>query len=183
MTGDQRPGGGTPEPEPHEPEHSEPEHEPEQPEKSEPGPSHGSGMRAVIAALGANIGIAVVKFAAFLVTGSASMLAGSVPSVADSGNQALLLLGRSRAQRAETEEHQFGFGSERYFYGFVVAVVLFTVGAVFSVYEGVAPGGGAGKPRQADHPLHPARQGPGGPRRPARGLRRADRAGVRPLRG
>src|SRR6202451_957651 len=137
MTGDQRPGGGRPEPEPHEPELPEPGHEPEQPGKSEPGTSHGSGMRAVIAALGANIGIAVVKFAAFLVTGSASMLAESVHSVADSGNQALLLLGRSRAQRAETEEHQFGFGSERYFYGFVVAVVLFTVGAVFSVYEGV----------------------------------------------
>jgi cation diffusion facilitator family transporter len=152
MSGDQRSGAGHPEPEPRGPEdsgpedsgpehsgpeHSEPEHEPEPPEKSEPGASHGSGMRAVIAALGANLGIAVVKFAAFLITGSASMLAESVHSVADSGNQALLLLGRSRARRAETEEHQFGFGSERYFYGFVVAVVLFTVGAVFSVYEGV----------------------------------------------
>src|ERR1700733_9949177 len=137
MSGDRRPAGGPPEPGPHEPGQSEPEHKPEQPEKPEPGTSHGSGMRAVIAALGANLGIAIVKFAAFLITGSASMLAESVPSVADSGNQALLLLGRSRAQRAETEEHQFGFGSERYFYGFVVAVVLFTVGAVFSVYEGV----------------------------------------------
>ena len=58
-------------------------------------------------------------------------------SVADSGNQVLLLIGRSRAQREETEEHQFGFGAERYFYAFIVAVVLFTVGAVFSVYEGV----------------------------------------------
>ncbi len=65
------------------------------------------------------------------------MLAESVHSVADSGNQALLLLGRSRATRAQTEEHPFGYGRERYFYAFVVAVVLFTVGAVFSCYEGI----------------------------------------------
>ncbi len=65
------------------------------------------------------------------------MLAESVHSVADSGNQALLLLGRSRARRAETEEHQFGFGSERYFYAFIVALVLFTVGAAFSCVEGI----------------------------------------------
>jgi cation diffusion facilitator family transporter len=95
------------------------------------------GKRAVLAAFAANVGIAVTKFAAFLITGSASMLAESVHSVADSGNQALLLIGRSRARREETEEHQFGFGSERYFYGFIVAMVLFSVGAVFSVYEGV----------------------------------------------
>ena len=91
----------------------------------------------MLAAFAANLGIAATKFAAFLITGSASMLAESVHSVADSGNQALLLVGRSRARREETEEHQFGFGSERYFYGFIVALVLFTVGAVFSVYEGV----------------------------------------------
>jgi cation diffusion facilitator family transporter len=134
VSGDQRPAGGHSGPGP---EASEPEHEPEQREEQEPGASHGSGMRAVIAALAANLGIAATKFAAFLITGSASMLAESVHSVADSGNQALLLIGRSRARRPETEEHQFGFGSERYFYGFVVAVVLFTVGAAFSVYEGV----------------------------------------------
>ena len=74
---------------------------------------------------------------AFAITGSTSMLAESVHSVADSGNQALLLLGRSRAGRAQTEEHPFGFGRERYFYAFVVAVVLFTVGALFSIYEGI----------------------------------------------
>ncbi|HEY9242207.1 MAG TPA: cation diffusion facilitator family transporter [Streptosporangiaceae bacterium] len=91
----------------------------------------------MLAALGANLGIAVVKLVAFIITGSASMLAESVHSLADSGNQALLLLGRSRAQRAQTEEHPFGFGRERYFYAFVVAVVLFTVGAVFSLYEGI----------------------------------------------
>jgi len=91
----------------------------------------------VLAALGANLGIALTKLAAFVITGSASMLAESVHSLADSGNQALLLLGRSRARRAQTEEHPFGFGRERYFYAFVVAVVLFTVGALFSLYEGV----------------------------------------------
>ncbi|HTT50585.1 MAG TPA: cation diffusion facilitator family transporter [Streptosporangiaceae bacterium] len=91
----------------------------------------------MLAALGANLGIAAVKLVAFAITGSASMLAESVHSLADSGNQALLLIGRSRAQREQTEEHPFGFGRERYFYAFVVAVVLFTVGAVFSVYEGI----------------------------------------------
>ena len=72
-----------------------------------------------------------------MITGSASLLAESVHSVADSGNQALLLLGRSRAARAQTEEHPFGFGRERYFYAFIVAVVLFTGGAAFSVFEGI----------------------------------------------
>jgi cation diffusion facilitator family transporter len=94
-------------------------------------------MRAVLAALLANLGIAATKFAAFVITGSASMLAESVHSVADTGNQMLLLLGRSRAGRARTPEHPFGFGVERYFYAFLVAVVLFTAGAVFSWYEGI----------------------------------------------
>jgi cation diffusion facilitator family transporter len=79
----------------------------------------------------------VTKFIAFAITGSASMLAEGVHSVADSCNQVLLLFGRHRAQRDETEEHQFGFGAERYFYAFIVALVLFTVGALFSVYEGI----------------------------------------------
>src|SRR5712692_938905 len=100
------------------------------------GHAHG-GVRAVLAALVANLGIAATKFVAFVITGSASMLAESAHSMADSGNQVLLLVGRRRSRRAETEQHQFGFGQERYFYGFVVAVVLFTVGALFSVYEGV----------------------------------------------
>ena len=91
----------------------------------------------MFAALAANLGIAITKFIAFAITGSASMLAESVHSVADSGNQLLLLLGQSRARREETEEHQFGFGGERYFYAFIVALVLFTVGAVFSCYEGI----------------------------------------------
>jgi cation diffusion facilitator family transporter len=94
-------------------------------------------VKAVIAALAANLGIAIAKFVAFLVTGSASMLAESVHSVADTGNEALLLIGRGRSRRARTAEHPFGFGRERYFYAFVVAVMLFTVGSVFSIYDGI----------------------------------------------
>jgi len=94
-------------------------------------------MKAVIAALAANLGIAIAKFAAFLVTGSASMLAEAVHSVADTGNETLLLIGRGKSRRARTVEHSFGFGRERYFYAFVVAVMLFTVGAVFSIYDGI----------------------------------------------
>ncbi|GLZ10327.1 transporter [Actinomadura sp. NBRC 104425] len=95
------------------------------------------GTKAIIAALGANLGIAASKFVAFVFTGSSSMLAESIHSVADSGNQGLLLLGNKRSQRARTPQHPFGYGRERFFYAFVVAVVLFTVGAAFSLYEGV----------------------------------------------
>ena len=94
-------------------------------------------MRAVSAALAANLGIALAKFIAFFITGSASMLAESVHSVADTGNEVLLIVGRGRSLRPPSEEHPFGFGLERYFYGFVVSVMLFTVGAAFSVYDGV----------------------------------------------
>ena len=94
-------------------------------------------MRAVFAALAANLGIAVTKFVAFLFTGSASMLAEAVHSVADTGNEVLLLVGRGRSLRPPSDEHPFGFGRERYFYGFVVSVMLFTVGAAFSVYDGI----------------------------------------------
>jgi cation diffusion facilitator family transporter len=93
-------------------------------------------MRAVLAALAVNLGIAVTKFIAFLVTGSASMLAESVHSVADTFNQVLLLIGDARSDRAPTEEHPFGYGRESYFFGFVVAVLLFGVGGVFSAYDG-----------------------------------------------
>jgi len=99
---------------------------------------HGDSPRAVLAALAANIGIALTKFVAFVITGSASLLAESVHSVADSGNQVLLLIGRTRARREETEQHPFGFGAERYVYAFIVAVVLFVVGAIFSIYEGIS---------------------------------------------
>jgi cation diffusion facilitator family transporter len=96
-----------------------------------------SGGKAVIAALASNLGIAATKFIAFAITGSASMLAESVHSVADSGNQVLLLIGRRRARQEETEKHQFGYGAERYFYAFIVAVVFFIVGALFSIYQGI----------------------------------------------
>ena len=92
--------------------------------------------RAILAALAANAGIAVAKFIGFLITRSSSMLAEAVHSVADTSNQALLLLGQRRARREATELHQFGYGRSRFFYSFVVALVLFSVGAIFALYEG-----------------------------------------------
>lgn len=99
--------------------------------------SAGGGTKAVVAALGANLGIALIKFIAFAVTGSSSMLAEAVHSVADSGNQGLLLVGGRRAKREATTSHPFGYGRDRYLYGFLVALVLFTVGGLFALYEGV----------------------------------------------
>jgi cation diffusion facilitator family transporter len=96
------------------------------------------GTKAVIAALLANLGIAGGKLAGFVITGSASMLAESIHSLADSGNQALLLLGSKRARRAADREHPFGYGRERYFWAFVVALVLFALGGAFAIYEGVS---------------------------------------------
>ncbi len=92
--------------------------------------------RAILAAFLANLGIAIVKFVAFLFTGAASMLAESIHSVADTGNQALLALGGRSGRRAPTAEHPFGFGRERYFWAFLVAVVLFTLGSLFALFEG-----------------------------------------------
>ena len=94
------------------------------------------GTRAVIAAFIANAGIAVTKFIAFALTGSTSMLSEAIHSVADSGNQLLLLLGGRRARRDADEQHQFGYGRVRYVYAFVVSIVLFLLGGLFSVYEG-----------------------------------------------
>jgi cation diffusion facilitator family transporter len=99
--------------------------------------STGGGTRAIVAALLANAGIAVAKFVGYLITGSSSMLAESVHSLADTSNQGLLLLGGKRAQRAATPEHPFGYGRDRYFYSFVVALLLFTLGSVFAIYEGI----------------------------------------------
>jgi cation diffusion facilitator family transporter len=93
--------------------------------------------RAVLTAFAANLGIAVAKFVAWTFTGAASMLAEAVHSVADTGNQALLLLGSRRARRGPSEEHPFGYGRERYFWAFVVSVVLFTLGSLFAIREGV----------------------------------------------
>lgn len=94
------------------------------------------GTKAVVAALLANLGIAVTKFVAWALTQSASMLAEAIHSVADAGNQALLLIGCRRAERDATELHPFGYGRERYVYSFIVAVVLFSVGGLFALYEG-----------------------------------------------
>jgi len=88
-----------------------------------------------VAALLANTGIAVTKFVAFLLTGSSSMLAESVHSLADSGNQALLLIGGKRSRRQATPLHPFGYGRERYVYAFIVSIVLFSVGGLFALYE------------------------------------------------
>ena len=133
--------------------------------------SAGGGTKAIIAALGANLGIAVTKFVAWLLTGSSSMLAESIHSVADSGNQALLLLGGKRAQRQATPQHPFGYGRERYIYAFIVSIVLFSVGGLFALYEGyhkwshpeahhrvaVGAGGGAGHRDRAGGLLVPYR--------------------------
>jgi cation diffusion facilitator family transporter len=97
--------------------------------------AEGSG-RAIIAALAANLGIAVTKLVAFIITSSSSMLAEAIHSFADTGNQALLLVGRKGARKPADTEHPFGYGRVRYVYAFLVAVVLFTVGGLFAVYEG-----------------------------------------------
>ncbi|MEO7069021.1 MAG: cation diffusion facilitator family transporter [Nostocoides sp.] len=93
------------------------------------------GTKAVVAALVANLGIAITKMIAFLVSGMSSMLAESIHSFADSGNQVLLLRGGKRAQREATPQHPFGFGRERYVYAFIVSIVLFSVGGLFALYE------------------------------------------------
>ncbi|MBT2470997.1 cation diffusion facilitator family transporter [Streptomyces sp. ISL-66] len=98
--------------------------------------SASGGTKAIVAALAANLAIAVAKFVAFVFSGSSSMLAESVHSLADSGNQGLLLLGGKKAQREATPEHPFGYGRERYIYAFLVSIVLFTVGGMFAIYEG-----------------------------------------------
>lgn len=97
----------------------------------------GHGTTAVVAALVANLAIAIAKFTGFLVTQSSAMLAEAVHSVADSGNQALLLVGGRRSRKAADEDHQFGYGREAYFWGFVVALVLFALGSLFAIYEGL----------------------------------------------
>jgi cation diffusion facilitator family transporter len=99
--------------------------------------STSGGSKAILAALAANLGIAVTKFIAFVVSGSSSMLAESIHSFADSGNQLLLLLGGRQSRKQADREHPFGYGRERYVYAFVVSIILFSVGGVFSLYEGI----------------------------------------------
>ncbi len=111
--------------------------------------STSGGTKAVVAALLANTGIAVTKFVAWLLTGASSMLAEAIHSVADSGNQVLLLVGGRSARRGATPDHPFGYGRARYVYAFIVAVVLFTVGGLFALYE-------------AYHKYHEIQEGHGG---------------------
>ncbi|MGD9571055.1 MAG: cation diffusion facilitator family transporter [Thermoleophilia bacterium] len=98
---------------------------------------HEGSTKAIFAAFFANLGIAIAKFVGFLITGASSMLAESIHSVADTSNQGLLLLGGRTAKRAPTPEHPFGYGRDRYFWSFIVALVLFSVGGLFAIYEGV----------------------------------------------
>lgn len=95
------------------------------------------GMKAVFAALLANVGIAMAKFVAFIFTGSSSMLSEAIHSLADSGNQVLLIIGNRRSKKTSDAHHNFGYGRRRYVYGFIVAIVLFLVGGLFSLYEGI----------------------------------------------
>ena len=99
--------------------------------------SASGGTRAIVAAFAANLGIALTKFIAWFFSGSSSMLAEGVHSLADSGNQLLLLIGGRQSRRRADREHPFGYGRERYVYAFVVSIILFSVGGVFSIYEGV----------------------------------------------
>ncbi|MFE5187412.1 cation diffusion facilitator family transporter [Streptomyces sp. NPDC056628] len=98
--------------------------------------SASGGTKAIVAALAANLAIAASKFVAFAFSGSSSMLAEGVHSLADSGNQALLLVGGKKAQREATPQHPFGYGRERYIYAFLVSIILFSVGGMFALYEG-----------------------------------------------
>jgi cation diffusion facilitator family transporter len=100
------------------------------------GGGHGESTAAILAAFAANIGIAVAKFVGFAITGSSSLLAEAIHSVADAGNQGLLALGGRRARRPPSPLHPFGYGRSRYFYSFVVAMVLFSLGGLFAIYEG-----------------------------------------------
>ncbi len=100
--------------------------------------STSGGTRAIVAALTANAGIAITKFIAFLLSGSSAMLAEAVHSVADTGNQLLLLIGGRRSKKHADAEHPFGYGRVRFIYAFVVAIILFSVGGMFSIYEGIS---------------------------------------------
>lgn len=93
--------------------------------------------KAIIAAFFANLGIAISKFIGFVITGSAGLLAEAAHSVADTGNQGLLMFGSKRGKRPADRAHPFGYGPERYFWAFIVALVLFSMGGLFALYEGI----------------------------------------------
>lgn len=103
----------------------------------DPGPMQDGSKKAIVAAFFANLGIAIAKFAGFLITRSAGLLAESAHSLADTGNQALLMFGSRRGKRPADAAHPFGYGPERYFWAFVVALVLFSMGGLFALYEGI----------------------------------------------
>src|SRR3954466_12166769 len=98
---------------------------------------HDGSRRAILAGFLAKPGIALAKFVGFIITGSAGLLAEAAHSLADTGNQLLLLLGGKRAAKAADPAHPFGYGRERYFWAFVVALVLFSMGGLFAIYEGI----------------------------------------------
>lgn len=106
-------------------------------DRREPTVAHEGGSKAIVAALIANLSIAVMKFLAFFLTLSSSMLAEGIHSLADSGNQLLLLVGGKKAKRQASPEHPFGYGRERYVYAFIVSIILFSVGGLFALYEAV----------------------------------------------
>ncbi len=106
-------------------------------ERNDLGALQEGSKKAIFAAFLANLGIAIAKFVGFALTGAASMLAEAIHSLADTGNQGLLFLGGRRASHAPDDEHAFGYGAERYFWSFVVALVLFTLGGVFALFEGI----------------------------------------------
>jgi cation diffusion facilitator family transporter len=114
--------------------------------------SASGGGKAIIAALLANLGIAVAKFIGFLISGSSSMLAESVHSLADTGNQGLLLLGGRKSRKVADDAHPFGYGRERYVYAFVVSIILFSIGGVFSIYEGIEK---IQHPHELENPIIP----------------------------
>ena len=109
--------------------------------------------KAILAALGANIGIAATKFVAAAISGSASMFAEAIHSVADSGNQVLLIVGGRKSRKEATQSHPFGYGRQRYIYAFMVSIVLFSIGGLFSVYEGIQKLGEPHELEQAWLPL------------------------------
>ena len=115
--------------------------------------STSSGTKAIVAALVANIGIAATKFVAAAISGSASMFAEAIHSVADSGNQVLLIIGGRKSRKEASQSHPFGYGRQRYIYAFMVSIVLFSIGGLFSIYEGIQKLGHPHELEQAWLPL------------------------------
>ncbi|MCK5310010.1 MAG: cation diffusion facilitator family transporter, partial [Thermoplasmata archaeon] len=103
-----------------------------------PGSMEGGSRKAIVAAFFANLGIAIAKVIGFMFTGAASMLAEAIHSFADTSNQGLLILGGKMAKKERSKEHPFGYGRERYFWSFIVAMIIFSLGSLFAIYEGIS---------------------------------------------